>query len=63
MISERRLELVSTLLPALAVVASAWAAYLPALPGLASYVDLRRRMHAWGSDVPEVEPAGAIAGR
>jgi uncharacterized protein (TIRG00374 family) len=37
--------------------------YLPGIPGLASYVDLRRRMRAWGdeatgADAPSAAPAG-----
>jgi uncharacterized membrane protein YbhN (UPF0104 family) len=29
--------------------------YLPALPGLASYVDLRRRMRSWQGDAATAE--------
>jgi uncharacterized protein (TIRG00374 family) len=31
--------------------------YLPALPGLASYIDLRRRMRGWDSDAAIEAPA------
>jgi Lysylphosphatidylglycerol synthase TM region len=35
--------------------------YLPALPGLASYVDLRRRIRSWGSAEPEPAAGSGIA--
>ena len=36
--------------------------YLPALPGLAGYLGLRRRMRRWDADRADVEAAPAAAG-
>ena len=36
--------------------------YLPALPGLAGYLGLRRRMRRWDADRADVEAAPAPAG-